>query len=276
MMWIILGALLRTLALQHGADDRTRSRAAMLFSASSNRLIAMSRRILLFCSFALIAAVVFTRLGFWQLSRLHERQERNALLVRHQLQTPILLSALPHDTNLAHYRVASVDGHFDYDHELILSGRTRRGSPGVEFITPVRTAGSDTAVLVNRGWVYSPDATTVDRARWREGDAARITGYVELYSADAGLLAARDPHVIRRVAMHDIAARVPYPVSPFYIVAVGDTADLSHPARRDIPTAEEGPHRGYALQWFSFALISLVGAAIVVRKDRVTTDGPNG
>ena len=86
----------------------------------------MSRRILLFCSFALMAAVVFTRLGFWQLSRLHERQERNALLVRHQLETPMPLSALPHDTTMAHYRVASVDGHFDYDHELILSGRTRR------------------------------------------------------------------------------------------------------------------------------------------------------
>jgi surfeit locus 1 family protein len=228
----------------------------------------MSRRIFVFCAFALVAAIVFVRLGFWQLSRLHEKQQRNILLVQHQLQSPMALSALPHDTAQVHYRVASVAGRFDYDHEMILSGRTRRGSPGVEFITPVRMAGSDTAVLVNRGWVYSPDASTVNRARWREGDSAHVTGYVELYSANAGPNSSRDPHVVRRVSSIDIAEKIPYPVAPFYLVAVGDTADLAHPVRRDIPMPDEGPHQGYALQWFSFALIAIVGAGIVVVKDR--------
>jgi surfeit locus 1 family protein len=230
----------------------------------------MSRRTLVFCVLALAAAAIFVRLGFWQLARLNEKQTRNTLLVQHQLQSPMALTALPRDTTLAHYRVASVSGRFDYDHEMILSGRTRRGSPGVEFITPVRIAGSDTAVLVNRGWVYSPDASSVDRARWREADSARVTGYVELYSANAGPNSARDPHVVRRVSRRDIAEKVPYPVAPFYLVSVGDTADLTHPARKDIPVPDDGPHLGYALQWFSFAVIALVGAAVVVRKEERT------
>ena len=84
--------------------------------------------------------------------------------------------ALPRDTGGAHYRRgAPAIGRFDYEHELVLAGRTRQGSPGVELLTPVRVAGSDTAVLVNRGWVYSPDGATVDHARWREGDSARVT-----------------------------------------------------------------------------------------------------
>jgi surfeit locus 1 family protein len=131
-------------------------------------------------------------------------------------------------------------------------------------------AGADTAVLVNRGWVYSPDGGTVDRARWRESDTASVAGYVELFTPDAGATTARDPRVVRRVNRSEIASKIPYPVAPFYLVAVGgrDSADLTHPARHEMPALDDGPHRGYALQWFSFAAIAIVGAAFVVRRER--------
>lgn len=224
-------------------------------------------RIVVFCAFALGATLLFGRLGFWQLSRLRERQATNAMIVEHQLESPAVFSALPRDTSKVRFRIASVNGYYDYDHELTVSGRTRRGSPGVEFITPVRIAGSDTAVLVNRGWVYSPNAQAVDRARWREGDSAHVVGYAELYSPDTGVTSASDAHVVRRVNRQDVAAKIPYPVASFYLVAVGDTANLSHPARREMPVLDEGPHRGYALQWFSFAAIAVIGAGIVVRRE---------
>src|ERR1041384_7875170 len=101
----------------------------------------MSRRILIFCVFAAAAAVVFMSLGFWQLDRLRQRRARNAMIAQQQLGTPIPLVNLPHDTAAAHYRAASVEGRYDYDHELVLTYRTRRGSPGVDLLTPVRIAG---------------------------------------------------------------------------------------------------------------------------------------
>jgi surfeit locus 1 family protein len=228
----------------------------------------MSRRILVFCAFALASAILFVRLGLWQVDRLHERQAWNATITHARLNHPLPLMRLPNDTSAAHYRAATVDGRFDYDNELILSNRTRRGSPGVELLTPVRIAGTDTAILVNRGWVYSPDGTSVDQARWREGDAAHLAGYVELFGTDTAITTAANPRIIRRVGRLDVTSKLPYPVTPFYLVAVGDTADLRHPARRDLPVLDDGPHRGYAAQWFSFALIALVGAAIVVRRER--------
>lgn len=233
----------------------------------------MSRRIVVFCSLALAAAILFVRLGLWQVDRLHERQAWNAAITHARLNNPLPLLQLPTDTNVAHYRAATVDGRFDYDHELILSNRTRRGSPGVELLTPVRMSGTDTVVLVNRGWVYSPDGTSVNQLRWREGDVAHLAGYVELFSTDTAITAAANPRVIRRVGRADVTTKLPYPVAPFYLVAVGDTADLSHPARRDLPVLDDGPHRGYAAQWFSFALIALVGAAIVVNRERAKRGG---
>jgi surfeit locus 1 family protein len=223
---------------------------------------------MLFCAFALIAAALFIRLGFWQLSRLGERRTRNAAIAEQQLRAPMPLAALPHDTAQAHYRHASVNGRYDFDHELVLTNRTRRGSPGVELITPVRVSGSDTAVLVNRGWVYSPDGGTVDHAKWREPDTAHVAGYVELFTPDAGVTSTRDPRAIRRMTRSEAASKIPYPVAPFYLVSVGDTADLTHPARHEMPVLDDGPHQSYAMQWFSFAAIAIIGAGVVIARER--------
>jgi surfeit locus 1 family protein len=228
----------------------------------------MPRRIIIFCVLAVLSATLFVRLGLWQLSRLEERQAFNALMTRQQRSSPIPFERLPRDTAAAHYRGASIAGRFDYEHELIVANRSRRGSPGVEFLTPMRLSGTDTAVLVNRGWVYSPDGSSVDIKRWREKDSVALSGYVELFARDTTSALSAHPRLVRRVSRAEIAPRIPYPLAPYYLVATGDTADLSHPARRDLPVLDDGPHRGYALQWFSFAVIALGGAAIVTTRER--------
>lgn len=224
---------------------------------------------LLFCALAAAAATLFARLGLWQVARLHERRARNAMIATQRMDASVAFGALPRDTGAAHYRSASVEGVYDYAHELVLASRTRQGSPGVEILTPVRTAGSDTAVLVDRGWVYSPDGASVDLARWREGDTARVQGWVETYLPDDGVtMSAFGPRVVRRTSRSEIAAKVPYPVAPFYVIMTSDTAGLDHPARRGVPVLDEGPHRSYAIQWFAFALIAIGGAAAVVFRER--------
>src|SRR5215203_5379430 len=111
----------------------------------------MSRRTIVFCAFAALAAILFVRLGFWQLARLHAKVQRNVTIAAQQRLEPVEFASLPSDTAVAHYRRASVTGVLDYEHELVLSGRTYQGSPGVELLTPMRIAGSDTVVPVNRG-----------------------------------------------------------------------------------------------------------------------------
>lgn len=229
----------------------------------------MSRRTLLFCALAVGAAALFVRLGLWQLSRLHERRAHNAVVAAQRLDAPVEFGALPRDTVAAHYRAAHLEGTYDYAHELVLASRTRQGSPGVEILTPVRVAGSDTAVLVDRGWVYSPDGASVDLSRWREADSATVQGWVETYMPDDGVTTSVfGPRVVRRTSRSEIAAKVPYPVAPYFLIATSDSAGRDHPVRREAPVLDEGPHRGYAIQWFSFALIAIGGAAAVVFRER--------
>lgn len=228
----------------------------------------MSRRTALFCALALLAAALFIRLGFWQVARLRERQAHNQVVIEQQRNALAPLATLPRDST-ARYRGASADGRFDYVHEVVLASRTHNGSPGVELITPLRIAGTDTAVLVNRGWVYSPDGGTVDLARWREADSAHVDGYVEAFAPDAGATSSStNARLVRRVSRQEIAAKIPYPVAPWYLVSRSDTAGRSHPVRRSTPSLDEGPHRSYAMQWFFFAAIALGGAAAVVFRER--------
>ena len=228
----------------------------------------MSRRSIIFCVFAVLAAFLFARLGLWQLARLHAKVQRNVTIAAQQRAAPAQFASLPRDTAAAHYRRATASGVFDYESELVAAGRTYQGSPGVELITPLRLAGSDTVVLVDRGWVYSPDASSVDRTRWRERDSVTVTGYVEQYAPDAATTAApRDPRILRRITRLGASSGISQPLAPYYLVQTGDTAS-SHPVRREMPALDDGPHRGYAIQWFAFAAIALAGATAVVVKER--------
>jgi len=220
--------------------------------------------------FAVVSAAVFVRLGIWQLHRLGERRARNTVISDRLREAERDAGSLAlTDTTGIRFRRVRVTGTPDYDHELILAARSHKGAPGVNLLTPVRLAGRDTAVLVNRGWVYSPDGATVDHARWRERDTSTVTGYIEVYAPDAGVTkVAREPRLVRRLSRGELAPRISYPLAPYYLVATGDSADGAHPARRELPALDEGPHRSYALQWFSFMAIALAGAGLVIARER--------
>jgi surfeit locus 1 family protein len=231
-------------------------------------------RLRLFLLLAVVAAAVCVRLGFWQLHRRTERRARNALITSRLDSAIVDAGALPRDTATARFRRVRVVGVPDYDHELIYAARTRNGSPGVNILTPVRLPAADTAILVNRGWVYSPDGATVDLAAWHDRDSS-FTGYAEELASLHGSTYSTRPGVVAHLAYDVVAKALPYPVSPMYVVALSPPGDSSTApdriARLTIPPLTEGPHLSYAIQWFGFAAVALVGAGIVVRQARSGT-----
>ncbi|HVF38578.1 MAG TPA: SURF1 family protein [Gemmatimonadaceae bacterium] len=212
---------------------------------------------------AVAVAAVCIRLGIWQLDRLEEKRAFNANLAKRLASPPVPLSALPTDTGSAHYRRVIVSGTYDYANEIVLTSRVREGSPGVNIITPLRRADNDTAVLVNRGWIYSPDGTTADLQKWREAPAASGTGYVETFvPRDGAIRSPKHPRAYRWLDPAAMKDAFPYPLAPYHVVLVqGSSSDSSRsvPPRLGAPRLSEGAHRSYAIQWFSFAAISIIG-----------------
>jgi surfeit locus 1 family protein len=220
---------------------------------------------------ALLFAALFVRLGFWQLARLRERQAYNAPIAARAGLAPVALRDLPRDPGEAIHRSVRVSGEYDYDREIVLTLRSRQGSPGVNLLTPLRIAGSDTAILVNRGWIYASDGVSADPKPWREVDPVDAVGYVRLLETGdtAGARSTGRPDAVRRPSLTAIAGMLPYPVAPFYVVLTSPGPDGARtPPRVPPPALDEGNHRSYAVQWFTFALIALGGTAILVLRRR--------
>ena len=229
-------------------------------------------RLRLFVLFAVVSAAAFVRLGVWQLHRRMERRAQNAVIAGRMREAEQDAGSLRlGDTSGIRFRRLRISGTLDYDHELILAARSHKGAPGVNLLTPLRLAGRDTAVLVNRGWVYAADGATIPEERFRESDSVFV-GYAEAYPSPTGVSYAGKPKVLARLGADVVARAIPYPIASFYVVALGDsTGAADRPARLTVPPLDEGPHLSYAIQWFSFAAIALAGAAFVIKQAR---DGP--
>ena len=207
---------------------------------------------------ALAIAGVCVRLGFWQIDRLRQRRARNAVVLAARDRPPLAVTAAL-SADSARDRRLVAHGVYDYANERLWHGRGYEGIPGVALITPLRLADSS-AVLVDRGWAPSPDAYHVDQQAFREADTAEVLGL--------GMTAPRGRGDVNSVNLRD---SVPYPLLPFVIQQLPPSTALYRllpPGlhRWPAPELSDGPHLAYAIQWFSFAVITVVGSAALARK----------
>jgi surfeit locus 1 family protein len=207
----------------------------------------MQRRDITLAVVAVTIAAVCVRLGIWQLDRLAQRRARNAGLAA-RLALPPLEVQRGVSADSARERRVVAHGVYDFSAERTWVGRSFQGTPGVALVTPLRLADGS-AVLVDRGWVYSPDAFHVDEAAYREPETATVTGIALIPPRGRGDV--------------DVAGFL-----PFVIQAAGPDPTRGLPRRWPAPVFDNGPHLSYAIQWFSFAMIALVGTAVMIRKGR--------
>ena len=213
-------------------------------------------------------AIFFLSMGAWQLRRLSGRQAENAFLASRRFGVVLPLDSLPADTGLAHFRRVRIRGYYDYAREIVFTLRGRNGSPGVNIITPLLRNGKDTAVLVNRGWIYSPDGMTVDLSPWREADTVNASGFVETFPTIGPFPEPNParPKAFRRLDRAALEKLFPYPIANYYVVLTDSAQSSNVPPRVEAASLDEGPHLLYAIQWFSFAVISIVGLVIFLRR----------
>lgn len=228
----------------------------------------MTPRKIILSILAIGFAIVCVSLGVWQLRRLSARQKENAFLAARRFAPELPLDSLPKDTSASHFRRVRVTGTYDFNHEIIFTLRGRNGSPGINILTPVLRNGKDSAVLVNRGWIYSPDGVTADLNPWREAESVNASGFVETFPTKGPFPppSPARPRAFRRLDRAALEKVFPYPISDYYVVITDSSASASAPPRVEPLPLDEGPHRNYAIQWFSFAAISIIGIVTFIRR----------
>jgi surfeit locus 1 family protein len=210
---------------------------------------------------ALTAVVAFVSLGFWQLRRLDEKQTFNAS-VEAGLAAPIApISELPDG---ATYRRVRVEGTYDASFEALVL-RARDGVSGYHVLTPL-ILSDGAAILVDRGWVPIQYEKPRDPAFGAPPGAVSVTGMLWPDQEGSGI-PDEFPDVVRRIDPEIQSAFTPYALRPEYLVLSLQEPDQGGlPIAVEPPTLPEGPHLGYAVQWFAFAGVVVVGYPVLLRR----------
>jgi surfeit locus 1 family protein len=231
----------------------------------------------------LLVVALCVRLGFWQLARHEERREMNAAVAERLVAPAVRDVAMLADTVGLSYRAATVNGIYDNERSIVLPGRSHRGVPGVHLLSPLLVDGRSDAILINRGWVPSPDASTIDVADFAVAETVSVHGLLLPFPGAAQSLAQRPGGDVSEVGFRRVwytvdatrlAAQYPYPLLPVLVQELPDEGTASrdrprYPIRLEAPPLDEGPHLGYALQWFSFGLIGIIGWLALVLRGRM-------
>jgi surfeit locus 1 family protein len=207
---------------------------------------------------ALIGIAVGVHLGLWQVGRAHEKLQLAAVMERQATAPPVRISAAGVSASDVDHRRVEARGHFEPRGMVLLDNRVRGGKVGYEVIMPLRLAGGQMYILVNRGWV----AGTGDRRRLPEvttpADEVSITGLAvvpgqRLYELSAEAI---EGVVWQNLTIERYSANVGYPIQPVVIRQANDTQDG---LVRDWAVSERqiNVHRSYAFQWFALALLIL-------------------
>lgn len=220
----------------------------------------------------LLVVVSFVRLGFWQLDRLRERHAYESLVAERLGSPPAPLAELLTSSGDAEirFRRVTAEGSFDTRHEVILYGRTQDGMTGNHVLTPL-VLDDGTAIAVDRGWVpLTDDAPPLVDAAPPAG-RVRVTGV--LFSSEVPTAETSAPPspvtTFARVDLTALSAQVPYSLAPAYLLLGSqDPAQSGLPQIAPLPDpAVSPPHLSYAVQWFTFAAIAVVGFVVLVRRE---------
>jgi surfeit locus 1 family protein len=221
----------------------------------------------------LLGMALFVYLGLWQSGKgdrlqavLDQRAARHAL-------GPVPVDAALVDAVQLQDAPITVRGMYEPQWQFFLDNRQENDVPGVHVITPLKINGSETRILINRGWAGWPQGRGVLPVVATPTGLVQVTGLAFVPSTKKFFLMPEQPEasskLLPRLDMARLAARLGQPLQP--VVLLQDRQDASDGlVRRWVPPENRvGMHRGYAFQWFGMALALLVffGVASWRKKD---------
>jgi surfeit locus 1 family protein len=223
----------------------------------------------------LFGAAVCARLGIWQLDRLAQRRDFNSHYLQMKSSEPLVLSD-NNDLTGMEYRAVVASGVFDHSNQIAIRNQYVDGQYGFHLLTPL-VLESGTAVLVDRGWIPAEGNSTREGwSRYDENGLITVEGVIRLAREKADFTGKSDPELSGDQKKMDfwlfpnivrIQEQFDFELLPVYIQKNPKAGDdlLPIPVQPEVEISE-GPHFGYALQWFTFSTILLFGYPFYLKK----------
>lgn len=201
---------------------------------------------------------LFIHLGQWQHGKADRKRAAQTLLDGRSHSAPIALPTSPiADVEPLRYAPVALRGSYDAAHQFLVDNRVHNDVAGYHVITPLRLAGSNMHVLVNRGWIAAPanhsELPSIDTPT----QEVELTGTAAIppsrfFTLGTAPASTTWQPVWQNLDMARFSATAPYPVQPVVI-----ELDAAAPTgfARDWPRPDERweRHLSYAFQWYGFA-----------------------
>jgi surfeit locus 1 family protein len=208
---------------------------------------------------ALVAMALAVALGNWQLRRAEEKIALGRNLDDAARRAVLALPPSLVDAHGYEFNRVSVRGEYLAGHTILLDNKVLRGVAGYQVLTPLKIAGGDVHVLVNRGWVAAgvrrdnlPQVRTPAGTVTVEGLAVVPGGHVFELSSNT-----EDGIVWQNLVLARYEKWSGLKLQPIVLQQTGDFADgLIRAWER--PDTGADRHRGYAFQWYALAMTILI------------------
>lgn len=215
-------------------------------------------------------------LGFWQLDRADQKETLQQRFQSYLDAPYVSITEVAPSDPASRYRKVVARGRYDAQHQILLDNKIENGRPGYHVYTPLKIAGEEHAILVNRGWIplgssrqQLPDVTVMDTdvaVRGRLSQPAnpglRLNG--------AMTAAQRWPRVVQYLDYGRLSEQLGYALAPA-VILLDPNAQGGYQRDWRPHFAGFGParHRGYALQWFSLAAaLTIIYGIVNIRRRR--------
>lgn len=209
---------------------------------------------------AAVLLPLFIAAGQWQWSKAGSKTALQQQRDERAAQAALDLPATMVDGQALRYRRIAAYGHYEAERQILIDNRSHRAQAGYHVITPLRVAGSEIRLLVNRGWIAAPAEHSQLPQFATPSGRVEVRGTAALPATRFFTLGKDDPRhdgewqsVWQNLDLDAYASAVAFPIQPIVVEldAQSDAGGFVREWRR--PDERAYVNLGYALQWWSFA-----------------------
>jgi len=238
-----------------------------------------SRKWVITTVLVIVGTLILIRLGIWQLDRLQQRRAFNAQVESSRSQNMLDLNGeVPGNLDTMEWRAVQVTGKYDLENQVAIRNQYYDKQYGYHLMTPLLFDGE--VVLVDRGWIPADgNSKTTDWHKYDETGEVKVTGQIRLGSGkpsfggieDAAPAAGSRLEFWNNADVDKISQQLPYPILKVYIQPASNPEDVQPPIPfQPVLELTEGPHFGYAMQWFIFASLLFFGYPYYLKKQETS------
>lgn len=209
---------------------------------------------------AALAGIALTvSLGNWQTRRAEEKIALARDLDDAARHAVLALPSQPVDAHDYEFRRVSVRGEYLPKYTILLDNKVLNGNVGYQVLTPLKIAGGDMYVLINRGWVNAGLRRDILPQIPLPAVNASVEGIAMVPSSHFFELDAKtvEGSVWQNLVLGRYAKWSGLKLQPIVLQQTSDAADGLVRAWGK-PDTGVNMHRGYAFQWYALATAILI------------------